>query len=179
MFQNMFDITTEINTLQGLLHIQDSDFGLDGETAIAQVQQRLGAAYNLDLTKHKLTDDVCSLSKGIPELLRNLSAVYARVTAYTQLQRFYNKSNVQIKNIGYLGFAVDSTTQLLAACNNCDYSAVLADPIKTVIAKYDTLAISVERKLTLILLLMYQLGIYEFTGAIADLFLVGVFKGEE
>ena len=178
MLQNFFDINAELETLQGLLHIQTSDYGLDGETAIAQIQQRLGAAYAIDLTKSKLTDESVKFSKGIPELIKNIAQVYSHVTAYTQLQRYYNQCSIQPKNVGYLGFAAGSTAQLLAACNNADFIEVLDSPLKAVTAKYDTLSISIERKLTLILLLMYRLGIYEFTGAIADLFLVGVFQGE-
>lgn len=179
MLQNFFDINKELDTLQGLAHIQTSDYGLDGETAITQILQRLGAAYYVDLTKHKLTDEVVSLSRGIPELIRNLAEVYAHIAAYTQLQRYYNKSSIQIKKVGYLGFAASATSQLLAACSSHDYEESIEGPLRAVTAKYDTLSISIERKLTLILILMYRLGLCEFAGVIADLFLVGIFAGED
>ena len=78
-----------------------------------------------------------------------------------------------------MGFAEHSTSQFLASCNSCKYEETLENPIRAITAKYDTLSISLERQLTLILILMYRLGLYEFAGAIADLFLVGIFAGED
>ena len=179
MLQNFFSITDDLKTLQGLLHIQENDYGMDGETAIQQILQRLGAAYAIDLNKALLTDPSYSMMLGVSQLIENLAAIYARVTAYTALQRYYHKSNVQIRNIGYMGFAEHSTSQFLASCNSCKYEETLENPIRAITAKYDTLSISLERQLTLILILMYRLGLYEFAGAIADLFLVGIFAGED
>lgn len=179
MLQNLFSITNEVKTLQGLLHIQENDYGLDGESAIRQILQRLGGAYTIDLLNTKLTDPQNSMVLGVSQLIENIGAVYARVTAYTALQRYYNQSTVQIRNIGHLGFAEHSTAQFLAACNSARYAEQLDSPIRAITLKYDTLSISLERQLTLILLLMYRLGLYEFTGAIADLFLLGMLTGKE
>lgn len=179
MLQNLFSITSEIKTLQGLLHIQENDYGLDGDSAIRQILQRLGGAYTIDLFNSKLTDPENSMVVGVSQLIENLAAVYANITAYTALQRYYNQSTVQIRNIGYMGFAEQSTSQFLAACNNVRYEEQLDSPIRAVTQKYDTLSISLERQLTLILLLMYHLGLYEFTGVIADLFLYGMLAGKE
>ena len=179
MLQNLFSITNEVKTLQGLLHIQENDYGMDGESALRQMLQRLGGAYTIDLINTKLTDPANSMVLGISQLIENLGAVYARITAFTALQRYYHQTSVQIRVIGYMGFAEHSTAQFLAACNSCRYAELLDGPITAITTKYDTLSISLERQLTLILLLMYRLGLYEFAGAIADLFMLGILAGEE
>ena len=114
MLQNLFSITNEVKTLQGLLHIQENDYGMDGESAIRQILQRLGGAYTIDLINTKLTDPANSMVLGISQLIENLGAVYARITAFTALQRYYHQTSVLQHSSLQLVIAADTQSSWTA-----------------------------------------------------------------
>ena len=177
MIDAYFDLTRIVTTLEGLLKIQLSDYGLEGEAAIKLITERLGASYYIDFTKNDLSSEKAKLTVGVPELINNLAAIYSQLSAVVVSSVYNGKAIVDLGNVAYLGFRKESAASLSAAMSTKIMADSLDDAFKAVMSKYEVLDISLERKLVLLMVLLYRLGLPEFTAPFGMLFTSGLLAG--
>lgn len=173
-----------INALEVTLQIDGTDYGLTDINLIYEnIYKRMQRQYQLDLRDTKLTDDALYIGptrESAVLLMDNISQLYAKLAGYTYSLKFRIDKSVQTNNIieirgvniNRCQASVKSFKGFMSRCRVAGQIGPLEPSVTYMEQKFGNLVKCNEKRILLIMLLSYRLGLYELVAVIADIFML-------
>lgn len=146
------------------------------DAILRNVKQRINKEYQIDLTLGKVND--ISFETGIYKaavslFIDNMAMIHSKFCAYCQICRYTVHNDISLSSINYMSYTEDSMLLTLKMLQK-EKTRVRADEsIEAMKTKIMTIKTSNEKRLFMLLLLSYDIGLYEITACIAEILYLG------
>ena len=179
-----FSLSDILLKLETALQIDGRDYGeRDVDIIMSNIYKRIQRQYQLDLTNTKLTDDALYIGptrQSAQLFLDNLTELFGKLAGYSILLNFKidgTNSNTVIeimpRNISYCSASRKGFMQFMSRCR-VQSLVQTQDPVfKYIEQQFGTFAKCNEKRLILIMIVAYRLGLYELICIIANIFIIG------
>lgn len=140
--------------------------------AINDVKTRLDRMYHVDFTNHKIGDpELAGVTaiKDVAIFLEAVAGVHSKLCAYSQICRFTCKIDIDLRNVNYLGITEESLLPNLKMMEREKYLPSISSAITGIKERLVTTSYCMEKRLLLIMITAYELGLYEITATIAEI----------
>ena len=172
-----YDINKILVEIEGALQIDGKDYAeKDVSVILDNVHERIIRQYTLDLRDKKITDAELYIGKSRPSavlFVDNLALLHAKLCGYLQIVRYIKHCTIRPVNINYMGFTPKSFTSFLIASINASTIPDTAVAMNAIRRKFGSINNCIEKKLILIMIICYELGLYEIVSAIAEILYIG------
>ena len=174
-----------INKLEATLQIDGTDYALTNINEVyTNIYTRIQRQYQLDLRDIQLTDDALYIGptrESAVLLMDNISQIYAKLAGYCYSLNFRLDDSVSAGSLVEIrGERINrcSTSKkgFVGFMSNCRVASTIKTmdiEIRYIEQKFGNITKCNEKRLLLIMLLSYHLGLYELVCVIADLFMIG------
>ena len=173
----LYDINQICIEIEKALMIDGTDYAeRDISTIITNVKNRIIRKYQLDLTDIKIYDEALYIGKqraSAVMFVENVSILHARLCGYLQIVRYTGEVQVKPINVNYLGFQDYSLNSLMQLCMRQKTLSKIGNGLSALETKVCTISNCIEKKLFLILIIAYELGLYELMAAVAEIIYLG------
>lgn len=169
---DFYGVVTE---LEVALCIDGEDYASrDIDMAMSRIKQRLQRQYAIDLSG-TLTDTYAGTIIGdeVKSFLDNMQYVYNRVCGCCHYFRYIGEVPVNLSKINYLGITKESMLGILKLLQCEGRQDSLVGAMEQVKSKIGTISMSVEKKLYMILYVVYKMELFELAAAIAEILYLG------
>ena len=175
MFDADISLTNILVSFEGTLKIE---YGHEQKTKdiIEQSIARLENAYSMtfDRDVYTIQKESQLLADSINLLLRDVGQCMANMAMYTALKVYHKNLEITLADVNYLGYAREklmaNLSCLLDETMAEQYSADMVQPLYTAL---NNISICVIKRLFIILLMLYRLGIHEGVSIVAQLIYLG------
>lgn len=175
--QDMYDINRIVLDIEVALQIDGKDYGeKDVNIIMDNICSRIIRQYQLDLKGKKITDDslYAGRSRSAAVLfIENLASLHSRLCGYLQIVRFTKQVSIKPITINYMGFTQDSFLSFLIGTMSGATIPNVETAIHAIKDRFGSINSCIEKKLILIMIVSYEFGLYELTGAIAEILYLG------
>lgn len=172
-----YNITDIILQLELTLQVDGRDYQeRDVETIYQNVLRRISKQYRLDLSNSPITDASWYAGDTRSDavlLMDNLTHQHGMLCGYLQIVRYIQKIDIKMSTINYAGFTPQSMDNFFLACMSRMSVPNTKEAITAIEKRFGTLGMCPEKRLLLLLMITYRLGLYELVAAIAEIFYLG------
>lgn len=172
-----YNIADIILQLELTLQIDGRDYQeRDVETIYQNVLRRIAKQYRLDLTGNPITDAswYAGDTRGDAVLfMDNVTHQHSMLCGYLQIVRYIQKIDIKASSINFAGFTPASMDNLFLACMSRMTIPNTKEAMSALEKRFGTLGMCPEKRLLLLFMITYRLGIYELVAAIAEIFYLG------
>ena len=170
--------------LELALQIDGQDYNeRDVEIIMSNIYKRIQRQYQLDLTQTMLTDEALYIGptrQSAVLFMDNLSDWFSKLAAYSILLNYKldgTNSNMVIevmpRNIQYCSASRKGFMGFMSKCRVQQLIPTQDVIFKWLEGQFGSFSKCIEKRLILIMLVAYRLGLYEFICVIANIFLIG------
>lgn len=172
--ENAYALGKILEELEVALQIDGSDLEERNiDVVLGNVRKRIYRQYNIDITTGIITDPALDMSKSRNEValfIDNIARLHAKLGGFCQIERYLTESQVDLRDLNYFGYREDSLMQFLIYLQRKETLPAAKEAIESLKLKLGTISISKEKRLMLILIVAYDLGLFELTATIAEIF---------
>ena len=175
--EELYDIHTIVRDTEIALQIDGKDYAEKSIDVIMEgIYTRMIRQYQLDFHNMLATDQALEIGKSQSAavlFLENLAVLHAKLCGYLQIVRYTKLALIRPSNFNYMGLKRESFISVMMACTNSNSVTSMQDAINAFGRKFGSINTCLEKKLILIMIVSYKLGLYELVAAIAEIFYVG------
>lgn len=175
--QDMYDINRIVLDIEVALQIDGKDYGeKDVSVILDNICTRIIRQYQLDLRGKKISDDSLYAGRSRSQavlFVENIAALHSRLCGYLQIVRFKRQVTIKPITINYMGFTQESFLSFLIGAICEDTMPNIETAIRAIKDRFSSINNCIEKKLILIMIVSYEFGLYELTGAIAEILYLG------
>lgn len=146
------------------------------ETILTNIKLRINKEYQIDLNLGKI-DDI-SFETGIYKsavtlFIDNMAMIHSKLCAYCQICRYTVHNDISLSSINYMSYTEESMLKLLKLLEREKTRVRAEEGLEVMKTKIMTIKASNEKRLFMLLLLCYDIGLYEITACIAEILYMG------
>lgn len=177
VISDLYDIMKIILDTETALQIDGADYAeKDFDIIMNNVYSRITRQYQIDLHETKLTDN--SLYSGPTRasatlLLENITALHSKLSGYAQIILYSNDILIRPANFNYMGYSKDSFDTAFAVIMRKSRIETCTNTMSAFEHKIGSINNCTEKRLIVIMLVCYRLGLYELVAIIANIFYLG------
>lgn len=171
------DIEKVVLDLEVILKIDGNDYEKkDINVIINDVKKRILKQYHIDLIEYKLDDEVLSEGRNresVVLFIDNVARCHEKLTAYLHIVRYKKEVKVKPVKIAYAGLEEESLMSVLRRL--CSEKTMKSAEQAIEVLKHNMAYIDkcLEKRIMLIMIIAYELGIYELCAACAEVLYLG------
>lgn len=169
-----FTLTQVCTSFEGVLKLE---FGAETKTeeCLNNAIRSLENAYNITIDKDLYTLQVENslVSQKIDLLLQGITECMKTTTLYTCLSTYNHNPHFSLSDANYLGFARKWLMTMLKYFQDKDLRANRDQAIRAISESLNTIPISHTKRLFMIMLMLYKLGVHEGVAVVAQLLYLG------
>lgn len=149
----------------------------DYDKMLSLIKTGIDREYHLDLSSYKIGDaELSSTVYNTAQVLfvDNIALIHSKICGACQIARYKTHVPLSLVDLNYLGFTRETLKPTLLAlqrekilANDKNYRA--KEAIEAIKAKLVTLNLTWEKRILVLMLVSYDLGMYEITAAIDEL----------
>lgn len=151
---------------------EEKDFGI----ILRNIRDRLGLQYQIDLTDKNINDDSFNVSiyqSSISLLIDNMAMIHSKFAGYTQIVHYEFKSDINLSNVNYLGFTKDTVMTSLRLAQMRKTQPRILNFVESIKPKMYTIKHCKEKRLFVLFIVSYELGLNAFTATLAEILYIG------
>lgn len=175
--EELYDINTIVRDTEIALQIDGKDYAERSiEVIMEGIYTRMIRQYQLDFHDTLATDVSLQMGKSrsaIVMFLENMAVLHAKLCGYLQIVRYTKLVLIRPSNFNYMGFERQSFMSIMALSLNASTVASTDVAINAFGRKFGAINTCLEKKLVLIMIVCYRLGLFEMVSAIAEIFYIG------
>lgn len=146
------------------------------DSILRNVKQRINKEYQIDLNLGKIND--VSFETGIYRsavalFLDTMAMVHSKLCAYCQICRYTVHNDISLSSINYMSYTQESMKKTLKALQREKTRVKAEESIEMMKSKIMTIKTSNEKRLFMLLLLAWDIGLYEIVACIAEILYLG------
>lgn len=146
------------------------------DTILRNIKQRINKEYQIDLNLGKIND--ISFETGIYRsavalFLDVMAMVHSKLCAYCQICRYMTHNDISLSSINYMSYTQESMKKILKALQREKTMVMAEESIEMMKTKIMTIKTSNEKRLFMLLLLSWDIGLYELVAVIAEILFLG------
>ena len=172
--EECYDLQSIVRQLELALQVDGKDYEeMNVDKAFVNIIARINQQYGVDLSEHKIGDSALMLSSSatqLPVFVDNIAVIHSRICGYTQIARYRRFIGFSLADVNYFGSSQESLKTVLLELQRKVSVANQLPGIGALKNKMRTLSLSIIKRLLFLMLLSFELGFYELTAAIAELF---------
>ena len=100
--------------------------------------------------------------------------IHARLCGYLQIVRFNKQVMIKPINMNYMGFSSTSFRSFLMAALDEDGMQNIQQAVNAIANRFGSINSCIEKKLIMLMLISYKMGLYEVVSSIAEIFYLGM-----
>lgn len=156
--------------------------GAEYHVLVGDVKQQLEYISLLSNCKNDVHIDFVNYKIGDPEIeglgdaastvvlfLDGIASVHSKLCAYTQIVRYTCNCPVDLGRINYLGIEEDSLKTNIMKMERERMLPLVESVIKAIEDRLNSISYCLEKRIIMLLVVTYELGLYEITATIAEL----------
>lgn len=171
--KEIYGLQSIVKELEIALQIEGSAYEEKNlDVVVSDVKKRLSRQYALDFTNYKVGDPELEGIKSATEVamfIQVIGGLHAKLCAYGQIARFLTELPIDLGNVNYLG---KEEVSLKSNFKKMERERVMPSSkefIQVIKDRLGTVSFCLEKRILLLLVVTYELGLYEVTAAIAEL----------
>lgn len=170
-----YEFESIIRSLEVALQIDGSTYDeKDVVKAIDTVKKRLTRQYvYIDFINYKIGDPeiegLGDAASTVVLFLDGIASVHSKLCAYTQIVRYTCNCPVNLGRINYLGIEEDSLKTNIMKMERERMLPLVESVIKAIEDRLNSISYCLEKRIIMLLVVTYELGLYEITATIAEL----------
>lgn len=174
MFYRLEQIVTEIEAsyrIDGMFYEEE-----EYNRILSGVKRNIQREYQIDLSVGKLDNkeyDISPSGSAVRIFLENIASLHSRLCGSIQIMRYHTKTEVSLLNIKYLTITEDCMENILLCLQRKRTILSVDEAVNTLKQKVVNVNTTIEKRLFIIMLISYDLGIYEMVSAIAEVLFLG------
>ena len=173
-----YDIISIVDNLEVALCISGEDYAEKNiDNILDKIYNRFIKHYNLDLRNRLISDAYFYIDKDRSKatlFVENMSLFHARLCGYLQIVRFTKEVRIKPININFMGFSQNSFNDFLFTAIDIKGMLKIRPVIYALRNKFGTVNSCIEKRLLLILIIAYEIGLYEIVASISEIFYLGL-----
>lgn len=170
-------IDSIITELEVTLQISGDDYEEDSyEAVLNNVKKRINQQHQLDLLKNKVCDvelETSVFRTAVSMFLDGMTLMHAKLCAIGQLMRYNTLTEVSLDAINYISYTEDSMKVILETLQREKTIPTTDEAMKAIKGKIMRIKTTREKRLFLIMLICYDIGLNELVAAIAEILQLG------
>lgn len=170
-----YELESVIRGLEVALQVDGSTYDeKDISKAIMDVKKRLTRQYvHIDFINFRIGDPeiekLGDAASTVVLFLDGIASVHSKLCAYTQIVRFTCNCPVDLMKINYLGIEEDSLKTNIMKMERERLLPSIEPVIKAIEDRLNSISYCLEKRIIMLLVISYELGLYEITATIAEL----------
>lgn len=174
---DMYDINRIVLDIEVALQIDGKDYAeKDVDVILNNIHNRIIRQYQLDLRGKKVSDDslyIGKSSRAISLFIENIAVLHSRLCGYLQIVRYTKYVTIKPVNINYMGFTQKSFLSFFISAMGATTIPNIEVAVRAIKGKFGSINNCIEKKLILIIIVAFELGLYELVAAIAEILYLG------
>jgi len=166
-----------ITELEATLQISGEDYEEDNyEDVLKNVKKRINQQHQLDLFRNKVTDVELESSvykTAVSMFLDGMTLMHAKLCAIGQLMRYNTATEVNLDAINYISYTEDSMKVILETLEREKTIPTAHEAMSAIKGKIMRIKTTREKRLFLIMLICYDIGLNELVATIAEILHMG------
>lgn len=175
-----YELYSIIQELEVVLQIDGRDFEeRDMDKVIRNVKTRINQQYMVDLTDQQVDSEALAMGPyrgALSVFIDNVTRIHGRMCGYGQIARYLNSLHINVGDINYLGFTIESLQQALIVLQRKRTLPMAADAIEAIKDKLSTVNTCFEKRLFILLVVSYELGFKELSATIAEILYLSIVR---
>ena len=166
-----------ITELEVALQLDGRDYEEESFSDILNnVYKRINRQYQLDFKMGKICDPIFETNKFFDSaslFVDNIALIHAKLSAYCHIVRYGLHTDVLLSNINYMSVQQSTMLQVLKELQLESCIPSVEEPVRVLENRIQTIRISREKRLFMLLLIAYEIGLYEVVATIAEILYLG------
>lgn len=168
-----YSLSTVLKELEAVLQIDGIDYEeIDSERLLQNVKKRIEKQYQLDLSDTSYGATMVNnmaYQGSLVIFIDNVSRVHSILCGYAQICRFTMEIPISLSSINYMGFTRETLKEVLVSAQVNSKMVAISRAMEAIGEKLATLNLCYEKRLLTCFYVVYKLGLYELTAALAEL----------
>lgn len=178
VISELYDIEEILLSVEIALQIDGKDYSeKDVNIIMDNIYNRIIRQHQLDLRDLKINDDSLYLTKSRSAavlFIENITALHGRLCGYLQIVRYVKNCTLRPSNISYMGFSPSSFKSFLIGAMSLSTMPNIRNAMNGIRNKFGSINNCLEKKLILIMIVAYEIGLYELVSCIAEILYLGM-----
>lgn len=180
VISDCYDLQNIIVELEIALQIDAIDYDEKNlDNLIKNVKTRISRQYQLNLTEHKIGSadlDLGVYKSAATIFVDNLASIHSKICGLCQLIRYEMRVPISLAEINYMGFTKDTLKVSLIALQKKKTQPKAGEVLNAIKDKLPTVSLCWEKRLFVLAIVAYELGLNELTATIAEVLYLGLIE---
>ena len=182
MIADKYDLNQIIQALEATLQIDGKDYDLTFDELYRKVCNRLSTQNGIDLYEKTIDDDTQNVIVGnnsVYMFVSNCASMHGMVSGYGNVMIYLSRNpKVQCyipkgSVLNYCTASPEEFRKIINAMRYESYLGSLGQVYRKLESEFSYMAMSLEKRIMLCILITHRFGLYELTAALANLFHLG------
>ena len=172
-----YDLQQILLNLEVVLQVDGANYGEHSiDKVMDNIYTRIDSAYNLDLRGRLITDDelyVGPTRSSAIMFMDNVKSYHSELCGYFQIVRYTKHIDIRPQHVNFFGYSQQSFMRFTKEATHKSNMKNLESTIEAFSESFDSIAMTLEKRFMLLMIVSYKLGFYELFATIVEIFRLG------